>query len=446
MKRVFTLIVACIVGMSLLFTGCGKTEPTAQTEATKQENTQAETTAAEPVKIKFLHWLEYFKEDSLKPFLDENPNIQVELDYTAPGDPYTNKIKALSATNELADVFLMQGSYFQDFIKQGLVMGLDDALKAPAYDKDAAWGDTIQASLMQSLKDSQPADFKDKAYAVPFGAISVACVYNKNIYEKVGITPPKTWDEFISNCEKLKQAGYIPLSFNGKIGWGEWWFYLALDQFNRVSTEDWDAGKAKFTDEGFVKALTAVQDMWKKGCFDPGGFTNGVEETQALFVQGKLAQYYVVPENFLTNIIKSMPADVKIDAFALPAMNGVTPARGLGGAPNAVAIKEATPNKDATVRFAKYLVSEKLFKMLASTNVVPSTTGYQPPADNPIMKAFADASSGGFLSGNLPTDDGGKLGNKIIKEIYPKLLLKGMDPKAAAKEIQDFYDKELKKN
>jgi raffinose/stachyose/melibiose transport system substrate-binding protein len=127
-------------------------------------------------------------------------------------------------------------------------------------------------------------------------------------------------------------------------------------------------------------------------------------------------------------------------------MNGVTPARGLGGAPNAVAIKEATPNKDATVRFAKYLVSEKLFKMLASTNVVPSTTGYQPPADNPIMKAFADASSGGFLSGNLPTDDGGKLGNKIIKEIYPKLLLKGMDPKAAAKEIQDFYDKEFKKN
>jgi raffinose/stachyose/melibiose transport system substrate-binding protein len=448
MKRTIALIIVCVLGLSLLFTGCGKTQEAATT-TTEQVSTQtAVATAApevKPAKIKFMHWLEYFKEENLKTFLDENPNIQVELDYTAPGDAYINKIKALSATNELPDIFLLQGPSYQDFIKQGLVMSLDDALKAPAYDKETPWGETIQASLMQSLKDSQPTDFKEKTYAVPFGAISVACVYNKNIYDKVGITPPKTWDEFISNCDKLKAAGYIPLSFNGKIGWGEWWLQMALDQYVRVSTADFDAGKAKFTDPSYVKALATVQDMWKRGVFDPGGFTNGVEETQALFVQGKLAQYYVVPENFLTSILTSMPADVKVDAFAVPAMAGVTPARGLGGAPNSVMLKESTTEKDATVRFAKYMVSEKLFKSLAAVNVVPSTVGYTPPADNAIMKAFADASSGGFLTGNWPTDESGKLYNKVVKEIYPKLMLKGMAPEAAAKEIQDFYDKEIKK-
>jgi raffinose/stachyose/melibiose transport system substrate-binding protein len=447
MKRTIALIIVCVLGLSLLFTGCGKTQEAAQT-TTEQVSTQtAVATAApevKPAKIKFMHWLEYFKEENLKPFLDENPNIQVEVDFTAPGDSYINKIKALSATNELPDVFFIQGTPYQDFIKQGLVMNLDEALKSPAYDKDTAWGETIQASLMQSLDDSNPADMKGKAFGVPFGAISVACVYNKNIYDKVGITPPKTWDEFISNCEKLKTAGYIPLSFNGKIGWGDWWLHIALDQFLRVTTEEFDAGKVKFTDASYIKALTTVQDMWKKGVFDPGGFTNGVEETQALFVQGKLAQYYVVPENFLTSILTSMPADVKIDAFALPAMGGTT-SRGMGGAPNTIFIKETTTSKDASVRFAKYMVSEKLFKTLASMNVVPSTTGYVPPADNPIMKAFADASAGGFISGNWPTDEGGKLNNKILKDIYPRLLLKGLDPTAAAKEIQDFYDKQVKK-
>ena len=35
-------------------------------------------------------------------------------------------------------------------------------------------------------------------------------MYNKKVYEKLGLSIPKTWDEFISNSEKIKAAGIVP--------------------------------------------------------------------------------------------------------------------------------------------------------------------------------------------------------------------------------------------
>lgn len=445
MKRQFILIFVCILALSLIMSGCGTagTTPAETKEVTKAADKPTEKAQAAPTEIKFMHWWSYVTDDVMKPFKDENPNIKLNMEYVAI-DQYPNKLKMLAASGETPDVFGAQTQIFSEFAKQNKIMELSSILKEPAYDKATPWGETIQASLMTNVSGQLPTELRDKTYGVPFGAISVAVVYNKNIFDKVGIAVPKTWDEFLSNNDKLKAAGYIPLSFTGKV-WGDWWYRMAMDQTMRdAKSEDFASGKVKFTDPGFVEALKIVQDMWKKGHFDPGGFSNGIEETQALFVQGKLAQFYVVPENFVTYLINNSPKDIKLDAFALPAMKGVTPNRGLGGAPNIVAIKADTKSKDAAVKLAKYMVSEKIFQLLASQNVVPSIVGYTPPAGNPIMKAYADASSGGFMTEQTPLANDSKLKDKLDKDLYPRLLLKGESPEAIAKELQAFYEKNKK--
>ena len=445
MKKRLMLTLAVILALSMVMSGCGagNNAPVEPKEAAKAEEKVPDKAQAAPTEIKFMHWWSYVNDDVMKAFKDENPDIQLNMEYVAI-DQYPNKLKMLAASSETPDVFGAQSQTFAEFAKQKKLMDLSDILKQPAYDKATAWGETIQTSLMTNVASQLPTEFRDKAYGVPFGAISVAVVYNKNIFDKVGITVPKTWDEFLSNNDKLKEAGVIPLSFTGKV-WGDWWYRMALDQTMRdAKAEDFAAGNVKFTDAGFVDALKIVQDMWKRGHFDPGGFSNGIEETQALFVQGKLAQFYVVPENFVTYLINNSPKDVKLDAFALPAMKGVTPNRGLGGAPNIVAISAETKAKDAAVKLAKYMVSEKVFQALAPQNVVPSTVGYTPPAGNPIMKAYADASSGGFMTEQTPLASDSKLKDKLDKELYPRLLLKGESPEAIAKELQAFYEKNKK--
>ena len=59
-------------------------------------------------------------------------------------------------------------------------------------------------------------------------------IYNKDCFDKAGLdadSPPKTWDEFLAACEKLKAAGISPVGGGIQDGyWGEWYFGHALAQ------------------------------------------------------------------------------------------------------------------------------------------------------------------------------------------------------------------------
>ena len=59
-------------------------------------------------------------------------------------------------------------------------------------------------------------------------------IYNKDLFDKAGLDadkPPKTWDEFLAACDKLKAAGIAPVGGGIQDGyWGEWYFGHALAQ------------------------------------------------------------------------------------------------------------------------------------------------------------------------------------------------------------------------
>ena len=51
----------------------------------------------------------------------------------------------------------------------------------------------------------------DQVYGAPFGsAFGGGILYNKEVYEKLGLSVPKTWDEFMANNAKIKAAGIDP--------------------------------------------------------------------------------------------------------------------------------------------------------------------------------------------------------------------------------------------
>ena len=55
--------------------------------------------------------------------------------------------------------------------------------------------------------------------------------YRKDLFEKAGITgEPKTWDEFLDACKKLKAAGIAPIAVAGRDAWtlAGWFDYLDL--------------------------------------------------------------------------------------------------------------------------------------------------------------------------------------------------------------------------
>ena len=57
------------------------------------------------------------------------------------------------------------------------------------------------------------ADVDGTMIGMPFNSSTPILYYNVEALEKAGVTPPKTWEEFVSTTgPALKEAGFIPLS------------------------------------------------------------------------------------------------------------------------------------------------------------------------------------------------------------------------------------------
>jgi ABC-type glycerol-3-phosphate transport system substrate-binding protein len=70
------------------------------------------------------------------------------------------------------------------------------------------WLDLLTPGAQASLP------FKDgKIYSLSTTGFDVGFFYNKNIFSKLGLNPPQTWTEMVTDFKKIKAAGYTPLEF-----------------------------------------------------------------------------------------------------------------------------------------------------------------------------------------------------------------------------------------
>lgn len=54
-------------------------------------------------------------------------------------------------------------------------------------------------------------------YVLPIDQVEAGIYYNKDIFRKVGVRPPRTWAEFMEISKKIKDAGYVPFLCNAQV-------------------------------------------------------------------------------------------------------------------------------------------------------------------------------------------------------------------------------------
>ncbi|HVO38295.1 MAG TPA: extracellular solute-binding protein [Spirochaetia bacterium] len=248
------------------------------------------------VKISFIH---FFKQDDpnadannktfyqmFARFRAANPGVDFDVEDMV-HDTYETKMKTLAAGNEMPDLFLIKGSWIDNFISNGLVKPVNAML-----DSNPGWRDNFNAGAFDEFKRNG-----SDIYGIPFQLFSTHLVlYNSAVFAKAGIkTFPKTWKEFESAIAALKAKGYTPISLGNKAKWvaescilstlgdrftGSAWFYSVRDRKG-----------AKFTDPDFVKALDAFQALAKTGAFNSD--LNSIDDNQqkTLYINGKSAMF-----------------------------------------------------------------------------------------------------------------------------------------------------------
>ncbi|PVU83867.1 ABC transporter substrate-binding protein [Cellulomonas sp. WB94] len=171
------------------------------------------------------------------------------------------------------------GQATRDFADQNLLLDLSDVWSQHLTNLPAA---------LRSL--SQTADGKE--VFIPTGYYWWGVYYFKSDFEKLGVTPPKTWDEFVQVAQKIKAQGVNPLTMGlSDNAWlaSAWFDYLDLRINGGQFHIDLLSGKEKYDSPKVKAVLTELAKVLPY--FDPSIL--GLSHNQAMsdFAQGRSAMY-----------------------------------------------------------------------------------------------------------------------------------------------------------
>lgn len=291
-----------------------------------------------------------------------NPKVQIQLEQV--GDqPYKDKIRILSASKQLPDIyFSWAGDFANKFVRANLAADLTSVIGP-----DTAWGKTMSTAALKAFETN------GKFYGVPIDLDAKFMAYNKDAFSKAGIdNTPGTLDELLSDCGKLKSAGYAPIAFGNQYGWPAIHYITQLNAYNvppEQLAKDYNPATGAFTDPGYVKALQQFKSIASQ-CATPGANGLSHDVAQANFINGKAGMHYLESLEFQALTTKGGAAKTianNWDFFVLPpAAGSAGDTKALTGAPDGFMVNAQSKQAALAVDFLKFMTTkanaEKLTK------------------------------------------------------------------------------------
>lgn len=373
-----------------------------------------------------------------------HPEIDIEYEYV-PSDSYYSKFTALNVAGELPDVIMTNTQFIGDQVKSGLLLDLTDELEnGQNYEKDETWGKTFNPTLIENCKATLKtigSEYADKLYGVPFTMTTVAVIYDKNVYDQLGLSVPATWDEFEKNCEAIKAADKIPISMQQQNM--DWWPRIFWDQYCRseldANPNAFEDGTMDFSSESVKKGLEKFKYMWDQGWFPESGLTGNRETMQQLFVQKELVQVMLQPA-YLSYLTENVPDDVELSSYGLPGV-GDYPSRCLGGSSSIWTVSQSSENQEEAIEFVKFLTSKTAFSEDYAKFINPGLTNMELKSDNEAMQGYIEAGKNGFIPDiYVPTNITTEIMNTFLTDLEPNYLLGTYDLDYVTDQLNQLYE------
>ncbi len=233
MKRIIIVLLAAVL---CLYASCSKTEQSgaketsqqAQTVATETPVVETQVTAApvvetqvaetpvveqpvqavpvepkelEPASLKVWYSISgangQFFEKQVRQFMEEHPQISIELTYTGSYADSATKISAAKLAGNSPDVIITSAS--QLYTGEDGDYRMETNVLDPAFDVS-----DVRPGVMEYAK------YSGRLAAVPFSISTQVIYYNKDLVAKAGLdleaNPPKTWDEFLTVAKTVQAA------------------------------------------------------------------------------------------------------------------------------------------------------------------------------------------------------------------------------------------------
>ncbi len=348
-------------------------------------------------------------------------------------EEYDGKLNALIAAGQTPDVYICNpGPNMDVYVEAGAAADLTDILT----NQEADWYATFTDGIFDRMT------YDGKIMGIPT-CFQAACVYyNTEMFANAGVDVPTTFDELLTVCQTLQDAGYTPISCSAGTAWCLSMIAGYLCDRQGADLNAIAAHEANWTDDVFVQAATKLQTLSQYFQPTAAGDSNDqataafYNEEAAMLVQGS---WVIGQMNGASDTIED-----KCGVFQFPAIEG-------GADPNRTIVKtdnllmsSTTEHQDAVIALMKMFTDETAQKYMAEVagkfpinknveidyDVAPAQLKY-------VQDIMANATGTlGFYNESLDSVEAGDCFDNAMVDVF----LGNQTPEEACQTIQTYYE------
>ena len=362
--RLLSLCALVVMALTILFTACGGSGGSTTSSSSVTTVNWWSWNPGPPLSTQFVN-----------AFNKSHPHIKLVFKNQA-YDDYINTLKLAMASGTGPDIFGTQAGAMQREYAQFM----EDLTPYAQKTWGGNWQDRFYNFGLSQLASGST------TRSLPFYLSAAGTLwYNQSIFNKYGLQPPKTFDEWVSVSQALQSKGVTPFVQGAKDAWVNYDMYIALSNaiapgkiYNAI------AGKTSWTDPDLVKAMSTWQQMFHNGIIQKGalGLTE-YPDANNQFSQGKAAMILLGTWNDAA-MTKTGQASAQStlgvkDNFqflplAFPTINGQS-TKLFGGPDVALAMNKDSKVKDAAWQVLSWLTSQDAQTIHAKAVEQPSIKG-----------------------------------------------------------------------
>lgn len=287
-------------------------------------------------------------------FMELHPEVEVEL--SSQGSDYESLMKAKMAANDLPDVFATHGwsvNRYSEYLR-------------PLNDQE--WYQNLNDEIIPIISDKE-----GNIYTLPLNIDKAGIIYNYQILEEIGCEIPKTWNDFLSCCEKAKAAGYTPIYLAGKdTGKVAGVLNILLASFLEADSTNGQVEALKTGNaeaEMFTATLNFLVELKDKGYFnvdyvtaDASGIPEKLASGGVLFAMesnSTMADAYVLNEDATLAMMPIPTTSTEIETFLT------------GGEKEAYGVWKDSENQEIALELLKFMSQPENIEKISSASGMP---------------------------------------------------------------------------
>ena len=317
----------------------------------------------------------------LLPAFTKETGIKVEVDKLAIGRLKEKQLIEMAKPQGDYDLACYIVMWKSEYVAKKLVHQLEPffanaALADPSYDMK----DIIPIYLENLGLVGGPKDYLAgpgaKLYGIPYGAETSVLAYRRDIFAKLNLKVPETYDDFSKALRVLKdQSGIGALTSRGQAGHQcvHAWLLHLNPLGGSVFDDQW---RPRFNDKAGIQALKFLQDVVATGPAGIPGYGQG--EANTAFLQGQAAMY--LDSTSFAGVVND-PARSKVAGNVSWALHpkGVKRASQSGGL--GLTIPKNSKNSDAGFLLMQWLTSKTQDKEVTRLGGAPMRNSTLSDAD-----------------------------------------------------------------